>query len=80
MIGVTVQIIFVSRTPKEFIGRISGIFNALACSSMPVGSFLLAGLSLILSIRELYLLMGFFSIIVFLLFGQSKEIMLLDRV
>ena len=80
MIGVTVQIIFVSRTPKEFIGRISGIFNALACSSMPVGSFLLAGLSLILSIRELYLLMGLFSIIVFLLFGQSKGIMLLDRV
>ena len=74
MIGVTVQIIFVTRTPEEFIGRISGIFNALACSSMPIGSFLLAALSLILPMKELYLLMGFLSIIGFVLLGRSKGI------
>ncbi len=72
IIGVTVQIIFVSRTPEEFVGRISGIFNALACSSMPVGSFLLAALSLILPMREIYLLMGFLSIISFVILGKSK--------
>lgn len=74
MIGVTVQILFVSRTPEEFVGRISGIFNALACSSMPVGSFMLAAVSLVLSMREIYLLMGFFSIIVFGLISRSKGI------
>lgn len=74
MIGVTVQIIFVTRSPEEFIGRIRGIFNALACSSMPVGSFLLAALSLILPMKQLYLLMGFVTVIVFALLGQSKGI------
>ena len=74
MIGVTVQILFVSRTPEEFVGRISGIFNALACSSMPVGSFMLAAVSLVLPMREIYLLMGFFSIIVFGLISRSKGI------
>lgn len=74
MIGVTVQILFVSRTPKEFVGRISGIFNALACSSMPVGSLMLAAVSLVLSIREIYLFMGLFSMIVFGLISRSKGI------
>lgn len=74
MIGVTVQILFVSRTPKEFVGRISGIFNALACSSMPVGSFMLAAVSLVLPMREIYLLMGFFTMIVFGLISRTKGI------
>ncbi|EOS37724.1 hypothetical protein C808_03704 [Lachnospiraceae bacterium M18-1] len=72
MIGVTVQVIFVSRIPEEFVGRISGIFNALACSSLPVGSFLLAGLSAFFTIAELYLLTGTLSIAAFIFIGRSK--------
>ena len=53
MIGVTVQVIFVSRIPEEFVERISGIFNALACSSLPMGSFLLAGVWAFFKIWEL---------------------------
>lgn len=74
MIGVTVQVLFVSRVPEDFVGRISGIFNALACSSLPVGSFMLAGLSTALPIRELYLLTGAVSVTAFLLIGRSKGI------
>lgn len=72
VIGVTVQVIFVSSVPEAFVGRISGIFNALACGSLPVGSFLLAGLSSVLAIRELYLLTGILSGILFLLMDRSK--------
>lgn len=72
VIGVTVQVIFVSSVPEEFVGRISGIFNALACGSLPVGSFLLAGLSSVLAIRELYLLTGILSGILFLLMDRSN--------
>lgn len=71
VIGVTVQVIFVSRIPEDFVGRISGIFNALACASLPVGSFLLAGLSVILAIRELYLLTGILSIALFVLMNRN---------
>ena len=74
MIGVTVQVIFVSRVPEEFVGRTSGIFNALACSSLPVGSFLLAGLSAAFPIAELYLLTGILSIAAFILIGRSKGV------
>lgn len=73
VIGVTVQVFFVSRVPEEFVGRVSGIFNALACSSLPVGSFMLAGLSTVLPVRELYLLTGVVSVALFLIIGQSKE-------
>lgn len=72
VIGVTVQVIFVSRIPADFVGRISGIFNALACASLPVGSFLLAGLSAVFAIRELYLLTGILSIGLFLLMNRVK--------
>lgn len=71
VIGVTVQVIFVSRVPEDFVGRISGIFNALACASLPVGSFLLAGLSAVFAIRELYLLTGILSIVLFLLMNRN---------
>lgn len=74
LIGVTVQVIFVSRIPEDFVGRISGIFNALACSSLPAGSFILAGAATVLPIMELYLLTGGLSIVLFLLIGHSKGI------
>ncbi len=74
MIGVAIQIIFVSQTPEELIGRISGIFNALACSSMPIGSYILAIFSMVLTIREIYLLMGFFSIVIFGIIGRTKYV------
>lgn len=74
MIGVAIQIIFISQTPEEFIGRISGIFNALACSSMPIGSYILAIFSMVLTIREIYLLMGLFSIAIFGIIGRTKYV------
>lgn len=79
MIGVTVQVIFVSRIPEEFVGRISGIFNALACSSLPVGSFLLAGLSAAFPIAELYLLTGTLSIAAFIFIGRSKGVRKIEK-
>lgn len=79
MVGVAVQVVFVSRTPEALVGRIGGIFNALACSSLPVGSFVLAGLTTAFSIKELYLVMGFLSMVIFMLTGQWKGIADLDE-
>ena len=67
-----------TRVPEELLGRISSIFNALACSSVPVGSFLLAGLSVALSIVQIYLLTGLFTILAFLLIGRLKGIKEID--
>lgn len=60
-------------------GRIGGIFNALACSSVPMGSFALAGLSMALSVKEMYMLMGVLSIMIFLLLGQWKGVAELEE-
>lgn len=74
LIGVTVQVIFVSRVPEDFVGRISGIFNALACSSLPVGSFALAGVTTVLPIRTLYLLAGILSVMIFAMISRLNGI------
>lgn len=74
VIGVTVQVIFMTRVPSELVGRISSIFNSLACSSVPVGSFILAGVSTFLSITHIYLLAGIFSIVAFLVISRFKGI------
>ena len=79
MVGAAVQVVFVSRTPEALVGRIGGIFNALACSSLPVGSFVLAGLTTALSIKELYVVMGFLTMVIFMLTGQWKGIANLEE-
>ena len=78
LFGVTMQVLLMTRVPEEMLGRISSIFNALACSSVPVGSFLLAGLSVALSIVQIYLLTGLFTILAFLLIGRLKGIKEID--
>lgn len=74
LIGVAVQVIFISHIPKDFIGRVGGIFNSLACSSIPVGSFILAGIGTRLSIKEIYILTGSITILVFWRLGRMKAV------
>lgn len=74
LINVAVQVVFVTRIPKEFLGRIGGIFNLLACSSIPVGSFVIAGIGSKLSMKELYILTGIITMIAFLLIGRLKAV------
>lgn len=74
LIDVAVQVIFISRISKEFIGRIGGIFNSLACSSIPIGSFIIAGIGSKLSIKAIYILTGLVTIPVFFIISRMKAV------
>lgn len=67
LIGVAVQVLFITRLPEDMLGRIGGIFSSLACSFIPVSSFVLAGASIFFSIREIYTVMGAATIAAFIL-------------
>lgn len=72
LIGVAVQIIFMTQVPNELIGRISGIFTSLACVSIPAGSFFLAAVSTFMTIRQIYLGTGILTVTLFLIISHSK--------
>lgn len=74
LIGMSVQISFMSTTPDEYIGRAGSIFSAMACSSIPVGSFLLALVLPFLTIGETYLFVGGATIVIFLIIGRLKSV------
>lgn len=79
LIGMSVQVAFMSSTPDGYIGRVGGIFNAIACSSIPVGSFLLAMIFPFLSIVQTYFYFGIATIFIFLLLGRLKSMKILDN-
>lgn len=66
LIGMSVQVTFMVNTPNEYLGRIGSIFNAMASSSIPVGSFLLALALPFSSIIQTYFCVGVITIIIFL--------------
>ncbi|WP_434689073.1 hypothetical protein [Hungatella sp. SB206] len=79
LIGMSVQVAFMSSTPDGYIGRVGSIFNAIACSSIPVGSFLLAMIFPFLSIVQTYFYFGIATIFIFLLLGRLKSMKILDN-
>lgn len=74
LIGMSVQITFMSMTPDEYIGRAGSIFQAMACSSIPAGSFLLAVVLPFLTIPQTYLMVGIFTIILFMVLGRLRAV------
>lgn len=73
-IDVALQVILVTHIPQELLGRIGGLFNSLACSSIPVGSFLFAGIGARLSIKSIYFLTGLCTLLSFWFIGRMKAI------
>lgn len=78
LIGMSVQVAFMSSTPDGYIGRIGSIFNAIACSSIPVGTFLLAMIFPYLSIAQTYFCFGIATVQIFLFLGRLKSMKTLD--
>lgn len=66
LIGMSVQVTFMTNTPNEYLGRVGSIFNAMASSSIPIGSFLLALVLPFSSIIQAYFYVGVITIIIFL--------------
>lgn len=74
LIGVAVQVTFMTRVPENLIGRIGGIFTALACSSIPAASFILAGAALFFSVSQIYIFMGGLTMITFCVIWYSMSL------
>ncbi|MDW2797920.1 MFS transporter [Clostridium boliviensis] len=74
LIGMSVQVTFMANTPNEYLGRVGSIFNAMACSSIPVGSFLLAIVLPFLTIIHTYFCVGVITVLIFIFIGTLKSI------
>ncbi|RFZ75922.1 MFS transporter [Lacrimispora amygdalina] len=74
MIGMSAQVTFMANTPNEYLGRAASIFNAMACSSIPAGSFLLAIVLPYLTIIRTYFCVGVITVLIFLYIGTLKSI------
>lgn len=80
LIGMSVQVTFMANTPDEYIGRVGSIFNAMACSSIPLGSFLLAIAMPFLTIINTYFCVGIITVLIFLYIGTLKSIKKMDDI
>ena len=74
LIGMSVQITFMSNTPADYIGRVGSIFNAMASSAIPVGSLIMAGILPCFSIVQTYFGVGVVTVLIFLFMGRLKPI------
>ncbi|WP_229106715.1 MFS transporter [Paenibacillus sp. 1001270B_150601_E10] len=60
-----INISFMQHIEEAYISRVGAIFNAIASSMTPLGSLLVAGLSLFLTVNQLFIYTGIFTIILF---------------
>lgn len=58
---------FMTHVPKEMMGRINGIVNALMLSMNPIGSFLCSGLARSLSIPAIFVIFGVLMSVLFII-------------
>lgn len=74
LIGMSAQVTFMANTPNEYLGRVGSIFNAMSCSSIPAGSFLLAIVLPFSTIIHTYFCVGIITILIFIYIGTLKPI------
>ncbi|WP_373263614.1 MFS transporter [Hungatella hathewayi] len=74
LIGVVVNILFMTRVPDSLLGRVGSLFTALACSCIPVTSFILASVGESFSIGQIYALTGILSVISFVMISRSTGV------
>lgn len=65
MIGLGLVVTVMSNIEAEFTGRVGSIFNAMACASLPIGSFAMAFVTPWFSVNSIYIMTGIASILVF---------------
>lgn len=61
-----VSISFMEHISEEYMSRVGAIFNAIASSSTPIGSLIVAGSMLFLSVNQLFIVTGICTIILFI--------------
>lgn len=61
----SVNISFIQHVEEDYLARAGSIFNSIACFASPATSFLLSGVLLFLSIREVFIFFALFTFILF---------------
>lgn len=77
MISMALVVTFMSNVEDSYVGRTSSIFNAVAMSSIPLGSFLVGAIASWFSINQIYIVTGIVTILLFglaLLFKSVRQI------
>lgn len=72
ILTVQISVTFLNRINKEYISRVSGVYNSIAMASSPLGSFSVGLLCLILNPAQLFLACGLVMIIFFGLQKYNK--------
>ena len=67
ILNVIVGSSFLTLVPKEMFGRIGGLVNAIMVASMPVSSFFCSLLAVKLSVTQIFIIFGIFTIFVYVL-------------
>jgi DHA3 family macrolide efflux protein-like MFS transporter len=63
---------FLKIVPKEYLGRIGGISNALLCLVMPLGSFICSGAAAFVSVPLVLLISGGISLVLYLILTRVR--------
>ena len=67
---------FMRNIPPEFMGRASGLSNAVLCAAMPVGAFLCSAAASAFALEAIVMLAGAVSCVLYLAIARIKS---LDR-
>ena len=60
-----INISFMQHIEEDYISRVGAIFNAIASSMTPLGSLLVAGLTMFLTVNQLFIFTAIFTILLF---------------
>lgn len=63
----TMNVAFMEKVEKEYLGRVAGVFNSLAMAATPLGSLTVGGLCIFLNTSKLFLVFGMLTVALFLL-------------
>lgn len=73
-IGVVYTTSFYSRVDNTYVGRVSGIFGAMTIATIPLSSFIFAGVSFVLSIPRIFILAAALCIVTYSLVYIPSEL------
>jgi MFS family permease len=65
---------FLRIVPKEYLGRVGGLSNAILCLVMPLGSFLCSAAAAVASVPAVLLISGIFSLGLYLMLIRVKTL------
>lgn len=72
LINMVVNVAFMEKVEQAYLGRAAGVLNAMAMCAMPLGAFVVGGVSSVVSIELIYLVSGIVIMLIFILQKFNK--------